>query len=391
MAKLPRVVVVFAFVSLLNDAASEMITPLLPLFLTGVLGAGAAVVGLVEGVAEATASLLKLASGWLADRGARPRRLIYGGYALSNLARPLIGACTLWPAVLALRFLDRAGKGIRTAPRDAVITAAVAQAVRGRAFGLQRALDHLGSFAGPLLATALLAAGASLQSVFLASIVPGLLVLALLSVALTEGDAPATTPRAAGPAFSWRGLDGRLRAIVVAAAALALAAAPESFLVLWARDRGVSLAMVPLLWSLTSVVKSALAYAGGRVSDRAGRLPMVMAGWTARAAVLATLALVPVAGTAAWLLFAAYGGCLAVTEGPERALVGDAAPADQRATAFGLYHLTYGLLALPGGLLFGGLWQVFGSRTAFLTAAALTVAGIVLLGALLRGYRGSGG
>jgi len=378
--RLPRVVIVLSFVSLANDAASEMITPLLPVLLTGVLGAGAVIVGLVEGAAEAAASLLKYQAGRLADRGWSPRALVLGGYGLSNLARPAIGLAGAWPAVLALRFLDRAGKGIRTAPRDALISASVDDGQRGHAFGFHRAMDHAGSVIGPLLATALLAAGVALQDVFLLSIVPGLLVMALLATGLREHEAPRAV--APAPPLRWRALDGRLRALVVAAGGLALAVAPEAFLVLWATVHGVPVALVPVLWAAASVVKSAAAYAGGRASDRAGRMPLLVAGWAARVGVLVALAVVPADGVATWLLFLLFAATLAVSEGPERALIGDVAPADQRATAFGLYHLVYGLLALPGGLLFGALWQWAGSGVAFAAAAGLTTLGMATLLAL---------
>ncbi len=181
---LPRTVVILGLVSLLNDAASEMITPLLPIFLTATLGAGPAIVGLVEGIAEATASILKLVSGRLADRGMPAKSLVVGGYALSNSMRPLIGIAAGWFAVLLLRFMDRVGKGLRTAPRDALIAAAAGPEQRGRAFGFHRSMDHAGSVIGPLLAFALLSAHADLKHVFLASVVPGVLVLLLLLLGL---------------------------------------------------------------------------------------------------------------------------------------------------------------------------------------------------------------
>jgi MFS family permease len=379
---LPRLVLVLSCVSLLNDAASEMITPLLPVFLTTVLGAGAAVVGLVEGVAEAAASILKLVSGRLADRGWNPRGLVLGGYGVSCLARPVMGLCSSWVPVLALRFLDRGGKGLRTSPRDALIAGSVGERERGHAFGFHRGMDHVGSIIGPLVATALLVAGAGLQAVFLLSAIPGALVLVLLATGLRDHETPRWNNGAAP--LRWRALDQRVKALVIAAGGLALAATPEAFLVLWATDSGLALALVPLLWSASSVVKSVVAYAGGRLSDRLGRLPPLLGGWIGRMVVLVALAVTQASGVGIWLLFCAYAACLAVSEGPERALIGDAAPEGQRGTAFGLYHLTYGLLALPGALLFGALWQYAGRGVAFMAAAALTLAGAVALVALTR-------
>lgn len=390
---LPRLVIVLSVASLLNDAASEMITPLLPLYLTGVLGAGAAIVGLVEGVAEAAASLLKYLGGRMADRdGGRGRSLVLGGYGLSCITRPAIGLVTTWPAVLSLRFLDRAGKGLRTAPRDALIAASVGEANRGHAFGFHRGMDHAGSIIGPLLATALLSAGMPLAQVFTASLLPGLLVLLLLAWGLRRvrsiGALPPAGETAASPGrLRWRELDARLRAMVLAAGALALAITPEAFLVLWATGNGLAIALVPLLWSATSVVKSLAAWLGGRLSDRTGRLPLLLAAWVSRIALLVALAVVPAQGSVIWVMFLLYGAALALGEGPERALIGDVAPQSQRATAFGLYHLVYGLLALPGGILFGFLWQALGSAVAFALAALLTAGGMLTMLLLARSPR----
>jgi sugar phosphate permease len=207
-AMLPRTVVILGLVSLLNDAASEMITPLLPVFLTATLGAGPAIVGLVEGLAEATASVLKLVSGRLADRGVPAKTLVLGGYGLSNTVRPLIGLATAWIAVILLRFLDRVGKGVRTAPRDALIAGAVPAEQRGRAFGFHRSMDHAGAVVGPLLAFVLLSAHAELQHVFLASVLPGVLVLLLLMFGLPAGERFIAPPRVR---FSWKNLHGRPR------------------------------------------------------------------------------------------------------------------------------------------------------------------------------------
>jgi len=374
---LPRTVVVLGLVSLANDAASEMVTPLLPLFLTATLGAGPAVVGLVEGVAEATASILKVVSGRLADRGIGARRLVFSGYAASSFARPGIGLALGWPWVLWMRFLDRVGKGLRTAPRDALIAAAVPATARGRAFGFHRAMDHAGAVVGPLLAFALLSAGAGLGEVFLWSLLPGLLVLALIG-----GGVPADAPAAIGPAptLKFRALDPRLKGLVIAAGLLALSNLPEAFLVLWAAERGVELAWIPLLWALASAVKMAVVLPAGQLSDRLGRLPVLVAGWAARVTVLLVLAFTGAAGAAAWVLFIAYAAVLAVNEAPERSLVGDAAPTGLRGTAFGVYHFVSGVLALPGAVLLGWVWQAHGASWAFLLAAILTaVAAVTML------------
>ena len=382
---LPRTVVVLGFVSLLNDAASEMITPLLPIFLTATLGAGPAIVGLVEGLAEATSSVLKLIAGRLADRGVPAKRLVLGGYGLANVARPLIGLATGWTAVLLLRFLDRVGKGLRSAPRDALIAGAVDVADRGRAFGFHRSMDHFGAVIGPLLAFALLSMQADLKHVFVASIVPGVLVMLLLWLGLPDDGPKAAVP--APPRLEWRALHGRLRAMIVAAGVLALASVPEAFVVLWAHDRGLAVAWVPLVWAAASVVKMGLAMPAGILSDRIGRVPVLLGGWAARVAVLLALAVANPGTFGVWALFLAYAATLAVTEPAERSVIGDHAAATERGTAFGLYHLASGLMALPGAVLFGLVWERYGSGAAFAAAAAVTAVGAACMVWLGRGSR----
>ncbi len=367
---LPRTVIVLGCVSLLNDAASEMITPLLPVFLTATLGAGPAVVGLVEGVAEATASVVKLFAGRLADRGVPPKRLLVAGYGIANVVRPLIGLAASWPVVLALRFTDRIGKGIRTAPRDALIAGATGPAARGRAFGFHRSMDHAGAVIGPLMAWLLLSWQVPLGSVFLGSMVPGVLVMLLLGVGLRPQDA--TSAPAVAPPLRLGLLEPRLQALLAAAAVLALATVPEVFVVLWARSSGLPLPWVPLIWAAASLVKVLLAYPAGVATDHYGRLPLLLFGWSARVCALLALALVPARGPVVWALFLGYSASLVLTEPAERSLIGDSAPAAVRGTAFGLYHLAAGLFMLPGAVLFGLIWQWRGSPAAFGAAAAVT-------------------
>ena len=380
-SSLPRTVVVLGMVSLLNDAASDMLAPLLPLFLTATLGAGPVVVGLIEGVAEATASILKLLAGWLADRGWNQKGLVMGGYGLSNGARPLIGFAFGWAMVLMLRFLDRVGKGLRTAPRDAMIAASVSPDIRGRAFGFHRALDHSGAVIGPLLAFALLEANVPLRDVFFASAIPGLLVMLLLIFGL-----PATPPAPveAAPRFAWRELDSRLKGLIVASAALALAAVPDAFLVLWMQAHGFAIVWVPLLWAAMHAVKMLVAMPFGMLSDKISRLKVVIGGWSARVVLLVVLAVLGNGLWSAWALLLAYAAAVASTEGAERALIGDVAPAANKATAFGAYHMLSGLCALPGALLFGGLWEWAGMSIAFITAAVLTVISAAALVIIVR-------
>lgn len=379
MFHLPRAVIVLGVVSFLNDAASEMLTPLLPVFLTVTLGTGPAVVGLVEGVAEATSSLLKLVSGRLADRGWRRKPLVLGGYSLSNIARPLTGLALSWNWVLVVRFLDRVGKGVRTSPRDALIAASTEGHWRGRSFGFHRAMDNAGAMVGPLLAFLLLGAGLSIQQVFLWSVVPGGLVILLLVVGLKE--APVMPPALEKPIspLRWRDLDRRLQGLIVASGGLSLAAVPEVFLVLWATDRGLQIVWVPLIWAAASAVKALAAGPAGVLSDRYGRLPVLVTGWGLRIGILIVLPLTHTSVMAVWGGFLTYASSLAFTEAAERALIGDLAAREHRATAYGLYHMVVGLAALPGAVLFGALWQWMGEMAAFFTAAALSLLSLLAL------------
>jgi MFS family permease len=374
--RLPRTVWVLGFTSLLNDTASEMIMPLLPVFLTAALGAAPASIGLIEGVATAASSLLQLVSGRLADRGISTRRLVLGGYGTSNLVRPLIALAWAWPVVLLLRIADRVGKGLRTAPRDALLAASVAAQHRGAAFGFHRAMDHGGAMLGPLLAFGLLQWGFSTPQVFAASVVPGILVLLCLWFGLRE---PPPPPRQAPAPLRWGALDKSVRGLIGAAGLLALANVPDAFLVLWAFQGGIKVAWLPLLWAAAHAVRSAVSIPAGRLSDRLGRQPVMTGGWLIRAALLVTMGAVAHDGPVLWALFRAYAGATACTEGAERALIGDHAPAAQKGTAFGIYHLVSGLLVLPGAVLFGAIWQTLGQVSAFASAAALTALGAGIL------------
>lgn len=381
---LPRTVIIFGLVSFLNDTASEMITPLLPLFLTATLGAGPAIVGLVEGLAEATASILKLVSGRLADRGWNSKKLVVGGYTVSNTARPLIGFAMGWGWVLVLRFLDRVGKGIRTAPRDALIASGTDEHVRGRAFGFQRALDHGGAMLGPLLAFGLLQWGMTMEHVFMVSVIPGAALILLLVFGLK---APPGVKTEHPPArLHWRGLDARVKGLVLASGGLALATTPEAFLVLWANQGGIILSWVPLLWAAASGVKALVSGPAGALSDRFGRLRIVSIGWTTRVLLLIAFTGLPDDGMIVWALFMGYAAALSFTEGAERALLGDFAPVEQKGTVFGLYYLLSGIMALPGAVLFGVVWQWLGMSSAFMMAAMLTAIAAIALRVLAGGY-----
>lgn len=373
---LPRAVVILGFVSLLNDMASDMISPLLPIFLTATLGAGPAVVGLIEGVAETTASMLKLWSGRLVDHGSSQKKLAVAGYLVSNTVRPALGAAGSWATVLIIRFTDRIGKGIRTAPRDALISASVDDSSRGRAFGLHRSMDHVGAMIGPLIASVLLAVGFGVNEVFYISIIPGMAAVALLAFGVSEPARVVVKPSAPSP--KWRELDGGMRAMILSASGLAFAAVPDAFFVLWLAQSGVAAAWIPVVWMFAHLIKSSVAMPAGKLSDRAGRIPVALFFWTGRA-VLA--ALMPWIGGvwAAICFFLLYAGFVAGSEGPERALIGDRTGDSSRGSAFGMYHMAIGLMALPGAALFGLMWQMAGAEYAFMMSSAVTLVSAVLL------------
>lgn len=367
---LPRAVWTLGLVSLLTDVSSEMIYPLLPAFLTGTLGAGPAFLGLVEGTAEAAASLLKIASGRLSDRMPRRKPLVVAGYALSSIARPLIALAAAPWHVFAVRLADRIGKGTRGAPRDALVAEVTPPEQRGRAFGLHRAMDHAGAFMGPLVAAALLALHTDLRLLFALAAVPAAASLAVLALGVKEERREPSAPaRDAAPAPEAPPA-GPFRLYLVVLAVFTLGNSSDAFLLLRAQQTGVGLAAIPLLWTFHHLVKSAASTHGGMLSDRLGRRAAILAGWGVYAATYAGFA----AATQAihvWGLFGLYGLFFALTEGPERALVADLAERAGRGQAFGLYHAVTGGMLLPASLLAGLLWQGLGPAAALLAGSAL--------------------
>ena len=364
-------------VSLLTDFSSEMIYPLLPIFVTVTLGAGPAALGIIEGVAETTASILKLFSGMWADRTGRKKPLVLSGYGLSAAMRPLVGFATAWGHVLAVRFSDRIGKGIRSSPRDALIAASVPAGERGRAFGLQRAMDHLGAVIGPLAAFLLLSgAGVSLRNVFFLSAIPGVAAVAALLLFVREPEAP--PPAHVGGKLSDGVLPPAYRRYLFIVCLFTLGNASDAFLILRAVETGVPIAYVPLLWGAFHVVKSALSTPAGILSDRMDRRKVVVAGWIVYAVTYAAWGIVK---GPAWMvgLFLVYGLYAAATEGVERALVADFVPAERRGTAFGWFHLVVGISALPASVLFGVLYKWYGAQAAFGTSATLAIIASALL------------
>ncbi|WP_025412924.1 MFS transporter [Gemmatirosa kalamazoonensis] len=397
-ARLGRNVVALSAVSLFTDASSEMIYPLLPIFLQVVLGATASTVGAIEGAAESVAALLKLASGWWSDRVRRRKPLVVAGYTIASVARPLVAVAATPAHVLLVRLVDRVGKGIRTSPRDALLADSVDPAVRGRAFGFHRAADHAGAVVGPLVAFALLQVGhLSMRSVFWLAAVPAALAVLTLVLAVREAPGPSLPPAPGAPpreqhddapvpapnrtdAHADAATHGRAFPTFLGAVTLfTLGNSSDAFLLLRARQLGVPVALVPVLWSAFHVVKSASSTPGGALSDRYGRKPLIVAGWLLYAAVYLAFGRVETAW-AAWALFGVYGLFFGLTEGTEKALVADLVPRARRGTAFGWYNLAIGLAALPASLLFGFVWDRVGPPAAFTLGAFLALLAAIVLG-----------
>jgi MFS family permease len=380
-AKLPMTVLALGATSFFTDVGSEMIFPLLPAFVAS-LGASATFLGLVEGAADATASLLKLGAGYMADVVPRKKPLVFFGYGVAALVRPLMGLATAPWHVLAVRLTDRVGKGVRTSPRDLLISSSVPSNQAGRAFGFHRALDHAGAAVGPLLATGLLALGVPLRHVFLASLAPGLLSLLTLTRVheppeLIVETARAPVARAASPATPLpRSFYGYLAIVLL----FSLGNSSDAFLLLRARDLGVPLALLPMLWVALHIVKLVSSYLGGSWSDRVPRTRLIVLGWTIYAGTYLGLG----SATRAWhvwALFLVYGLYYGLTEPSEKALVKDLTPPQAQGRAFGLYNFVVGVSAVPAGLLTGFVWQSVSPRAALAVGAAIAGAASLALAA----------
>jgi len=390
---LGRNVLALTAVSFFTDVSSEMIYPLLPVFLTATLGASASTLGAIEGAAETTASLLKLASGWWSDRVRRRKPLVVIGYTLASLVRPLVAAARTSSQVLAIRLTDRVGKGIRNAPRDALLAESIDPSIRGKAFGFHRAGDNAGGVVGPLVAFALLQYWAfDMRTVFWLALVPGILavitVIGFVRETRPVGAAVPPTPITAAenaPPAPRVAVDTRLPtsfwAYLSVVLIFTLGNSTDAFLLLRANQLGVPLALAPILWATLNVVKTLTSTHGGALSDRLGRVPVLIAGWVLYALVYFGFAFAS-RQWHAWTLFCVYGLFFALTEGAERALVADFVGASRRGTAFGWFHLTVGLGALPASLLFGFVWDRWGAHTAFVMGAilaAVAAAGISVI------------
>ncbi len=375
---LPRQVKLFGAVSLLNDFASEMVYPLLPAFVTSVLGGGALALGALDGAADAAAALVKLLAGRLADRPERRGPLIVGGYFLAALVRPVIAITAAAWQVIGLRVVDRLGKGLRTPPRDALIADVTPAPLVGRAFGLQRGLDHVGAVIGPLVAWALLTRHANVRTVILASFVPGVLVVLLAMWAVKGGNGRQRAARPLPPSAAPAAPATHVPPAVIAISIFYLLRMPDTLIILRSQRLGVAVALVPLLWAAVHVVRSSTSFLGGALSDRIGPSPTMWIGWLSYVALATGMALAH-GPLAAWLLFLALGVVAGLTESPELALVSAVAGGGgHRGSMFGVYHALTGVAALAGGLLLGVIFQQASGATAFYVSAAGSLVLVIL-------------
>jgi MFS family permease len=374
--RLPKAVIALGLTSFFGDVGSEMIFPLLPVFVAS-LGASPAFLGFVEGLANATSSLLKLASGYVADHTRRRKPLVLFGYGLAAVVRPLVALATAPWHVLAVRVTDRIGKGVRSAPRDVLIAGSVSKDETGHAFGFHRAMDHAGAVVGPLIATALLALGWPLRSVFWVALIPGLLsVVAVMTVREPHEDAPAEDPSCATP--GQRRLPSTLRTYLAILLFFSIGNSSDAFLLLRAKDLGIPVISLPLLWTVFHISKLVSSYLGGGWSDRIARPKLIISGWMIHGATYLAFG-VATQPWHAWALFIVYGTYYGLTEPAEKALVRDLVPASVRGRAYGFYNFIIGIAAIPAGVLTGWLWQTFGPHVAFSVGAGIAAVASVAL------------
>ncbi len=374
-------IIILGLTSLLTDISTEMVYPLLPVFLTQTLGASPAILGLMEGIAESVASLLRVFSGYISDCLGRRKPLAIAGYAASTIGKMFLVVAQAWPTVLAGRFVDRFGKGVRTAPRDALIADSTDPSRRGRAYGLHRAMDSLGATLGVVAAIVLLRSGvANVRAIFLWSLIPAALGVAVLFFAR---DVRSHRVGTQVPVLRWSLLPTRLRAYLLVVFLFTLGNSSNQFLLLRAQNLGVATAAVLVLYLVYNVTYTVVAYPAGRLSDWVGRRKLLVAGYALYGLVYLGFALASSPGSL-WVLFPVYGLYMGVSEGVEKAFVADLAPTPIRATAIGLHATLVGIGLLPASLLAGWMWTAFGPAVPFYFGGVLgctaALAVLVVLG-----------
>ncbi|MBL7071097.1 MAG: MFS transporter [Candidatus Omnitrophica bacterium] len=382
--KLDRNIFTLGLVSLFTDISSQMIYPLLPIFLSSVLGMGIVFIGLLEGIAEATASILKVFSGWYSDRLKKRKPIIFLGYSLSTLGKPFLYLATLGWHVLIVRFIDRVGKGIRTSPRDALVADSSLPEQRGKAFGIQRAMDRIGAFLGPLIAFAILPLlNNNLRLVFLLAFFPAL--IAVLIIIFFLKDKPhVRDPSKELKSFSLKDLNRDFKVFIFILAIFTLGNSSDAFLILRAKDLGVKVVFIPILWLMYNFISSATSIPLGSFSDKLGRRKTTLLGFFVYGIVYLGFAFSN-SQSSVWFFMGLYGVHYGLSEGVLRAYVADLVEDKSiLATSYGIYHTVVGLCMFPASLIMGILWQSFGPHVAFSFGAALSLVAAVLLAIFIR-------
>jgi MFS family permease len=374
---LPRTVWLIGLISFLNDAASEMVYPLLPLYLVTVLMAGPKALGIIEGIAEATSSIFKLVSGVVVDRTKKAKPWIVLGYTLAGLSRPLIAFANSWLWIIAIRFTDRIGKGLRSSPRDALLAETVPQNQRGLTYGLHRSMDNAGAVLGPLIAAFLLSQGVPIKDIFLWALLPAIIAI-VLALSIWE---PSREINSDQYQFKWslKEMPANFKRYLWVAGIFALGNSSDMFLLLRARELGVPQEQIPLLWAAISLITAALATPLSAYSDRFGRKGFILIAWLAFAFFYICMGLPSISVYQVFALFAVYGVFKAATEGVEKALVADLAPKGATGTAFGWFNLINGLMLLPASFIFGSLYESASPFYAFLFSGGCALLAFLLM------------
>ena len=374
---LPRTVWLIGLISLVNDSASEMLYPLMPLYLASVLMAGPKALGIIEGIAEATSSIFKLVSGVIVDRTKKAKPWIVLGYTLAGIGRPLIAIANSWLWVLAIRFTDRMGKGLRSSPRDALLAEIVGENQRGVTFGLHRSMDNAGAVIGPLLATLFLSMGVPLKDIFLWAIVPAVITVTLaLCIKEPQGE---VNPQASKFSWSLKGMPDQFKRYLLVAGIFALANSSDMFLLLRAREAGVPQEQIPLLWAAISLITTLFGTPLSALSDRFGRKLFILISWIAFAFFYICMGLPGLSTYQIFILFGIYGLFKAATEGVEKALVADMAPKGLAGTAFGWFNLITGLMLFPASFIFGWIYESVAPIYAFMFSGSCALVAFILM------------
>lgn len=378
--RIDRNIFALGWVSFFTDLSSEMIFPILPTFLSDVLGVSKFLIGLIEGVAETTASLLRVFSGYLSDRIRRRKPIVFAGYGLSAVTKPLLALVSSWTGVLFLRFLDRVGKGVRTSPRDAMIADYSISQIRGRAFGFHRTMDNLGAVLGTLLSFLFMSYFVSnpYRKVFLISALPGIMAVVILLLFVREKRPSDPSLDEKRVILRVKSFDRRFILFLLAASIFTFSNFSYAFFLLRAEDVGMEMRFLPLLYLLYNITYLTFSYPAGLLSDKIGRRKVISAGYLIYT--LTSFGFATITGPSAmWLLFALYGIYHALVEGVSRAFVADLVSPEKRATALGIYHTTVGIVTLPAGLFAGGLWDLFGPQATFFMGAFLSLLAFLVL------------